>query len=428
MSNERITKNTNWKVKCERMTTDKRNKSQDGDNPIIFNTDTNNYEGWNGSEWISLTSPGSGISGALSLEDLFEVENDLNGDIIKIIAKYDLQVPPESIEIGESIKVSDLAQVIGYTTKYNEKRFLLVDYEITDNGSEIPLIKVLDEPSGFILQPVSEDTLTFNTPKSFNILSQQANIGELYNLKMYSDSDIAFKVFRMPENGGEKTLLVDEVLKQETLDINGSLLKLSPVVDFEANKLYELLISSDSDITMKGIETTSTAFSSEGIGVVSETTFIPYIERLVGWTYTEKEIALKEEISQSNGGNAIAEFFHYSFKTGFDNDAFFDDGLIRLSWDTDGNDLELYMLTEPSNTGDLVALATKGNGSTVSTYITQTNYKYDILPTGVNPTELLVLWVSAEEDETYPTYQVKLHNAGSVYNSTVEVKKIIPKI
>ena len=84
------------------------------------------------------------------------------------------------------------------------------------------------------------------------------------------------------------------------------------------------------------------------------------------------------------------------------------------------------MLTEPSGTGDIVALATKGEGSTENTYITQPNFKYDVINGGVNATEGAVVWISAEEDDLYPTYKVFVHNAGSSYNSTVEVKKITP--
>ncbi len=60
MEEQRFNKNTNWKVKCERMSTARRDKATDGDNPVIFNTDTNQYEGWNGTEWIALAGGGSG--------------------------------------------------------------------------------------------------------------------------------------------------------------------------------------------------------------------------------------------------------------------------------------------------------------------------------------------------------------------------------
>ncbi len=126
-------------------------------------------------------------------------------------------------------------------------------------------------------------------------------------------------------------------------------------------------------------------------------------------------------------GNALAQFYHYSFQTNFDKDNFFNDGFIKLSGDTDGKDLEVYMLREPQGSGDLVSLATKGVTSAVSTYITQPDYKYDVYPSGVNATEGLVVWITAEDDETYPSYKIFLHNAGTSYNSVVEIKKITLK-
>ena len=557
----------------------------------------------------------------ISLDDLFLVEKDANGNIIKTVSIYDLQVPPQSIEIGESIKASDLAQVIGYSTKYNHKQYLLVGYEFNEDGSKRPFVKDFGEPTSFVLQPVDSVTKVFSNEASFNILSQQDVIGELYTLKIYSDNDIRLRVSRYAENGGEKTLLVDEVISQEDLSLDGSPLVLTPVVDFETNKLYELNFTSTSDITIRGLEFPSGTYTSEGVGKVDGFTFVPYVERTKGWEYTQKELAFREDIFEavdmnpveneypdiptmlgdqtkqttgffqyveddgegeeayyekldtSNGviedyrkldsgevvllnnnnsfktfkisniettpisavgggkigvqynpandnvyaftfnkryskiienivslfgdfkyvlkvynqnkrkyhlgkvstfytwgdyvnvvvqgtmdfsnnfeignklqiefdidnednggggvedlanGNASVEFSHYSFSTGQDSVGFYNDGNIQLSWDAPGNDLELVMLTEPAGTGDLVALSTKGNSPVNTEYITQPNLKYDIYPTGVNATEGLIAWISAELDPAYPSYKIYLHNAGSSYNSNVEVKKIIP--
>ena len=54
-----MAKNTIWQTVIERMTAAQRDLAQDGENAIIFNTDSDGYEGWNGSEWISLSSDGS---------------------------------------------------------------------------------------------------------------------------------------------------------------------------------------------------------------------------------------------------------------------------------------------------------------------------------------------------------------------------------
>ena len=54
-----MSKNTNWKTKIEKMSTQERNDAQDGDTAIIFNTDSSQYEGWNESGWVRMGSDGS---------------------------------------------------------------------------------------------------------------------------------------------------------------------------------------------------------------------------------------------------------------------------------------------------------------------------------------------------------------------------------
>tara|TARA_R110002050_G_scaffold52954_2_gene120421 strand:+ start:1654 stop:3072 length:1419 start_codon:yes stop_codon:yes gene_type:complete len=374
-----------------------------------------------------------------SLDELFVAERDVNGSIIKTRSIYDLQVPPQSIEVGEAIKMSDLAQSIGYSTKYDDKQYIVMSYEVTDGETTNPTIKEFAEPSSFELQPLFNRQESFVNSVSFPLIAVQNVIGKIYNLKASTTSELRIRLYRTGVTNyvgqsetqealllseedlvaydvkGKDTLVVDEVVKASETDINGFDFELKPLTDFVSGASYRLELSVLSgNIEVKGTQ-------------ITPTFFFPYIKRTFGWQYTNKELAFKDEVPVFNG-NAAAEFSHYSFKSGVDNDAFFDDGLIRLSWDSPGNDLEVYMLTEPAGNGDLVTLATKGNSSVVSTYITEPNFKYDVYPAGVNGTEGLVVWISAEDDELYPSYKIHLHNAGSSYNSNVEVKKIIPKI
>ena len=117
----------------------------------------------------------------LKLADIFEVERDGNQDIIKTVSLYDLQVPPESIEIGNAIKISDLAQSVGYKTSFDDKQYILMSYEIEDDGSKNPVVKDFGSPSEFILQPLFDVTQTFQGVVSFPITSQQDVIGQTYN-------------------------------------------------------------------------------------------------------------------------------------------------------------------------------------------------------------------------------------------------------
>jgi len=384
-------------------------------------------------------SPGGGGIENNELEEIFTIERDGNGNITKVISIYDLQVPPQSIEVGEAIKVSDLTQELGYTTKFDNRQYIVMNYEITDDGSINPTVKEFAEPSSFELQPLFDIQESYTNSVSFPLVAVQNVIGKIYNLKVATTSELRIRLYRTGTTNyvgesetqealllseedlvaydvqGEDTLIVDETIKPTETNINGFDFELKPLTDFVSGAAYRLDLSVESgNIEVKGT-------------MVTPTFFFPYIKRSYGWQYTNKELAFKDEVPVVNG-NAEVEFSHYSFKSGFDNDNFFNDGLIKLSWDGNGNDLELYMLTEPQGTGDLISLGTKGNSSVVSTYITQANYKYDVYPAGVNATEGLVVWISAEEDEAYPSYKVFVHNAGSSYNSNVEVKKVIPKI
>ena len=383
--------------------------------------------------------PGGGGTNPEGGDDLFRVERDGAGNIIKTISIYDLQVPPQSIEVGDAIKVSDLTQELGYTTKYDDKQYIVMNYEVTDGETINPTIKEFAEPSSFELQPLFDVQESYTDSVSFPLVAVQDVIGKIYNLKVATTSELRIRLYRTGVTNyvgqsetqealllseedlvaydvqGEDTLIVDEIIKASQTDINGFDFELKPLTDFVAGAAYRLDLSVESgNIEVKGT-------------MITPTFFFPYIKRTFGWQYTNKELAFKDEVPVVNG-NAVAEFSHYSFKSGQDNDGFFNDGLIKLSWDSPGNDLEVYMLTEPNGTGDMISLATKGDATPVSTYITQLNFKYDIYPSGVGATEGLVVWISAEEDDLFPSYKIYLHNAGSSYNSNVEVKKIIPKI
>lgn len=240
--------------------------------------------------------------GEYGLADLFEIEKDVNGDIIKITALYDFKVPPQSIEVGNSLKISDLAQILSVVQSYDNKKKLILAYEIGENYSNRPEVKKIGEPTEFTLQPIDTTTKVFTDEVSFNILSQQDVMGEIYELKIYSDSDIRLKVFRFPENGGKKTLLVDRVFDQSVLDLNGTSLTLAPIVDFEIDKLYELNFTSTSDITIKGLDISSISgfdtYTSEGIGLTEDPDFVPYVKRLKGWEYNINKVAYVTDFDQ----------------------------------------------------------------------------------------------------------------------------------
>ena len=145
------------------------------------------------------------------------------------------------------------------------------------------------------MQPLDDVTETFNTPVEFDVVSQQDVIGLQYNLKISAETDVRFNVIRKSEGLGKDTILVDELIPKNDLNINGTVFDLTPIVDFESNKVYTLMFSTESgSITIKG--TNATEINEFGVGLSSNVeNFIPYIKREKGYVYETKNIALEGE-------------------------------------------------------------------------------------------------------------------------------------
>ena len=235
-------------------------------------------------------SQGGGIGqGGGTTDELFTTEKDGDGNIIRTISKYDFQVPPQSIEIGDSIKISDLAQEPTYTTKFDAKQYLMMGYEFGEQGSTMPLVKQFGESTSFDLQPLDDITQTFNTPVLFTITSQQDVIGETYTLKLDASSDVRLEVFREAENGGQEAKLVDEIFPQSSLSIDGFSFKLNPIVDFVVGKVYTLKFTATTgQIQVKGTELA--VGSTYGVSKASNTEFFPYIRRERGYVYESRDL------------------------------------------------------------------------------------------------------------------------------------------
>ena len=301
----------------------------------------------------------------LKLADIFEVERDGNQDIIKTVSLYDFQVPPESIEIGNAIKISDLAQSVGYKTAFDDKQYILMSYEIDEDGSKNPIIKDFGSPSEFVLQPLFDVTQTFQGVASFPITSQQDVIGQTYNLKLFSTADIQFNVIRVAENGGVNTIVVNETFLASSTNIDGFDFDLMPLTDFQigADYILEFSTPNNEDIQVRG--------------TLISTVFVPYVKRVKGWEYENKEIGFKKKYVNSKAGitrpsqttvglinqqsNVYEEYLSLtysptitdnyrlslSFSWSANNNQF--NALFRVSI-TDGNTTEFFILrTEPKD-------------------------------------------------------------------------------
>ena len=136
---------------------------------------------------------------------------------------------------------------------------------------------------------------------------------------------------------------------------------------------------------------------------------------------TQSNIGRNTEGKLIQVGNCSTEVFMYSFSGILDNIDFYNDGLVKFGWDSPGNDLEFYMITEPAGNTDMRALATFNYGTQQNTFITTPNLLYDLYGAGVPAGNQLNVVIVAEADDTYPVYDVELYYASS--NVIVKIKK-----
>ena len=228
----------------------------------------------------------------LKLADIFEVERDANQNITKTVSLHDLQVPPESIEIGNAIKLSDLAQSVGYKTAFDNKQFVLMSYEIEDDGSKNPFIKDFGSSSEYVIQDGFDTTETFAGFASFPLTSQQNVIAKTYNLKLYSTADVQLNVIRVAENGGVDTVIVNEILPASSTNLDGFDFDISPLTDFESGAEYLLQFSTPNNEDIKVM------------GVNVHATFKPYVKRVKGWEYVKREVAFKDDVNRDVNNNS----------------------------------------------------------------------------------------------------------------------------
>ena len=314
------------------------NECQDGAGATFS---ANSFRNWC---YANLAFSGGGGNGqqGVTTDELFDVERDGDGEIVKTISKYDFQVPPQSIEIGESIKISDLAQEPTYTTKFDAKQYLMMGYEFGEQGSTMPSVKVFGESTSFDLQPLDDVTQTFNTPVLFTITSQQDVIGETYTLKLNASSDVRLEVFREAENGGQEAKLVDEIIPQAGLSLDGVSFKLNPIVDFVSGKLYTLKFTATSgQIDVKGTELA--VGGTYGISKAENTEFFPYIRRERGYVYESKELALSQDYALTKSATPPSDTDKIWFNTNdnmsyfYDTDAWVSEQLFSVDFNDQGS-------------------------------------------------------------------------------------------
>jgi hypothetical protein len=122
--------------------------------------------------------------------------------------------------------------------------------------------------------------------------------------------------------------------------------------------------------------------------------------------------------------NSTVENFYYSISNSVDTRPIFEDTNVLFNWDETGNDLEFQMKVAPGGSGDMRSLAYLVGGSTQNTFIVSTGVNYDVYTAGVSAGNRLEVFITAENDVTYPAYHVIVYNTGESVENTVWIQRI----
>jgi len=122
--------------------------------------------------------------------------------------------------------------------------------------------------------------------------------------------------------------------------------------------------------------------------------------------------------------NSTVENFYYSISNSVDTRPIFEDTNVLFNWDETGNDLEFQMKVAPGGSGDMRSLAYLVGGSTQNTAIVSTGVNYDVYAAGVSAGNRLEVFITAENDVTYPAYHVTVYNTGESFENTVWIQRI----
>jgi hypothetical protein len=132
-------------------------------------------------------------------------------------------------------------------------------------------------------------------------------------------------------------------------------------------------------------------------------------------------------ITNINSGNAVVDNFYYQISNSVDTRPIFEDDNVLFNWDETGNDLEFQMKVAPGGSGDMRASAYLYGGGVQSTAIVSTGVDYDLWAAGVAAGNRIEVFITAENDETYPAYRVIVFNTGESYLNSVWIERITKK-
>ena len=136
-------------------------------------------------------------------------------------------------------------------------------------------------------------------------------------------------------------------------------------------------------------------------------------------TSEELETQIQNLIDAGGGGGGGTVSTKFGFPSTADNTPFYSDANITFGWDTDGGDIECFILTVPTN-GVRSNSFLHGTIQDTQVAMTATNTLYDLFSPGITQGEVCEIWVSAYDDTAYPMYNLIVHNTGTNINAVVE--------
>ena len=305
-------------------------------------------------------------------------------DIDGTTSRQTLSVPDTTFEVGDYIKIN------GISTEANPTDYLGLD----SNG----YVRKVAVPSG-------------GTQNLLQVL-QTGSYAEYGNTAY---------------NLGEDGFFVDGAQsgKSYLLDVNNLYTQISRADDFNSPDSSSILLNSsgmrfesNSDITFgKDVVNNKVIYDGTTMKVDDEADYIA--------DATSDSLMPKSYIDSLTGGTGGGPVTSYNqFPSGFDNNAFYDDGFLEFSWNAPAGRPEIKMLVEPSGNGDMRSLAIRSDGTAQNTFITQPNLTYSLFTPGVTSGDRCTITIGAEDDPTFPFYNVTIYNLGSSFNTSFIIEKI----
>ena len=262
---------------------------------LVYNTDTNQLLEWRGLSdgWVAIAEG-----------------NDLNQYLVydpiedKLISSKTIQVPPQSLDVGKVMTLTDTAQNMGFENNADQTKGILLGYTITDEGSQKPVYLDAGAKENDREIQILEDTTITDTEVDFFTPGLNNGLVETYKFKITSQTaPIQFTIFQV---GYDKEILDVELVESSTPDI--FLAYLPSLLNIRQNENYRAVLKSEEPFTIVGTNTLPT--------------FSPFYPYLLGDGYSYSDVEMEIFSTSQISNIAISQYDIYvdSAFTGNDSD------------------------------------------------------------------------------------------------------------